>query len=138
MDLSVAEGHMRKGAWDEAQKEFRRLIFVTPTNPRLHAYEGVCYFRQDKFAEAIPCLKRAVDLDPKYVEAGTKLAQAYDRLHRYEEAYVVVQEMLKVKPGDTTLRGLEMFLSVRAKGNRTDGWERSIALDRKIKFSDDR
>ena len=137
MDLSVAEGYMKTGNFAEAQKEFRRLVFQLPTNPRLHAYEGICFFRMENYEAAVPCLKRAFDLDPKFIEAGTKLAQAYDKLHKYDEAYSVVQECLAVKPGDATLQGLSFFLKDRIKGNRKDGWERSIALEKKIKFSGD-
>ena len=137
MDLSQAEANMKAGRYDEAQKEFRRLVILYPTNAKLHAYEGVCYFRQENFEAAVPCLTRAVNLEPTYADAGIKLAQAYDRLKRYEEAFVVVTDFLKVKPGDATLQGLSFFLKDRVKGNRKDGWERSIALEREITFANE-
>ncbi len=138
MDLSVAENYMKEGNFVEAQKEFRRLVFTTPTNARLHAYEGICFFRMNNFEAAIPCLKRAFDLDPKFVEAGIKLAQAYDKLLRYDEAYSVVQDCLTVRPGDATVQGLAYFLKDRIKGNRKDGWERSVHLESHITFAGDK
>ena len=137
MDLSTAESFMRAGQHLEAQKEFRRLINLHPTNARLHAYEGMCFYRMAQLEAAIPCFQRAVSLDPNFVEAGVKLAQSFDRLKRYEEAYVVVKDFLKVQPNDRTLQGLAYFLKDQTVGNRKEGWERTMYLDTKITFASD-
>ncbi len=119
---------MQQGRWDEAVHACQCALQVQPISPKLHAYLGVCYFRQEKFENAIDSLRRATMLDPQFVDAGVKLAQAYDRLRRYEEAYVVAQEFLRIRPGDRTLQGLVNGLQYHVKGNRTDGWERTSSL----------
>lgn len=135
MDQSGIEVMMAKGDWEGAAHACRAALQVTPTNPRLHAYLGLCFFHRGDFATAADSLRRATNLDPKFWQAGAKLAQCYDRLHRYEEAYAVASDFLKVMPTDSTLQGLVYTLKDRVRGNRRDGWERTQHLAHEVRFS---
>lgn len=128
---------MRRGDWDGAVLACRAALQVTPTNARLHGLLGVCLFRKNDFAAAAESLRRATTLEPKFWEAGAKLAQCYDRLHRYEEAYSVAKEFLRVNPNDRTLQGLVFGLENQIRGNRVEGWERTRHLSHEVQFSHD-
>lgn len=128
---------MGRGQWDDGIEACRQALQVTPVNAKIHAYLGMCHFRKGDFAGAIDPLKRATLLAPKFWQAGAKLAQCYDRLRRYEEAYATAKEWLKVQPNDTTLQGLVHSLEYQVRGNRVDGWERTQGLAHKIQFSNE-
>ncbi len=103
----------------------------------LHAYLGICLYKQNQFAPAAESFKRATLLDPKFVDAGVKLAQCYDRLRQYEEAYVVAREWLTICPSNRTLQGLVHGLELQVKGNRVDGWEKSRHFGHNVVFARD-
>jgi tetratricopeptide (TPR) repeat protein len=119
---------LQQGKWEEAEAECRRLIVEHPINARVHALLGICMFRQQKFASAAEELRKAVILDPTFWEAFLKLAQAYDRLQRYEDALTAAREGLKLQPNDKHLELMVQSLSRLVK-ERPDGWEKSVHLD---------
>lgn len=135
-DLGI-EGLMQQGRWDDAELACRSALQVQPTSAKLHAYLGLCLFRKNNFEQAAESFKRATMLDEKFVDAGVKHAQCLDRLRRYEEAYVVAQDWLRVKPSDRTLQGLVNGLQYHVKGNRSDGWERTAHLAHRIVLAQD-
>ena len=135
MDAGAIEAIMATGDWDSAIAACRTGLMSTPCNPKIHAYLGMCFFRKGDFANAIEPFRRATLLDPKFWQAGAKLAQCYDRLRRFEEAYSVAKEWIRVQPNDPTLQGLVFALENQVKGNRLDGWERTRGLAHKVTFS---
>jgi tetratricopeptide (TPR) repeat protein len=136
MDLSI-ESLMAQGRWEEAEYACKAALQIQPVSAKLHAYLGLCKFRQNLFEAAAESFKRATCLDPNFVDAGAKHAQALDRLQRYEEAYVVATEWLRVRPSDRTLQGLVHGLQNHVKGNRTDGWERTAHHAHRIVMAQD-
>ncbi len=137
MSFATIEQLLALGRLDEAQVECQAAIQVQPTNPKLHAYLGMCYFRRSEWLPASESFRRATALDPGFWQAGCKLAQCLDRMRRYDEALAVAKEFAHVQPNDNTLQGLVVLLSDLAKGDRKDGWERTSHLAHKVKFSGD-
>jgi len=135
-DLGI-ETHMQNGRWAEAEHACHAALQVQPTSAKLHGYLGICHYRQGAYDKAIESLKRATNLDPQFVDAGIKLAQSYDRLQRYEEAYATAVEWLRVRPSDRCLQGLIHGLQHHVKGNRTDGWERTMKHAHRIVMAKD-
>lgn len=134
MDTGI-EACMQKGDWDGAIAACRAALQVMPVDAKLHAYLGCCFFRKGDFTSAIEPFRKATLLEPKFAEAGIKLAQCYDRLHRYEEAFATAKEFLKVRPGDHTLEGIVFALQDRVTEGRTEGWERTRHLSHEVHFS---
>jgi tetratricopeptide (TPR) repeat protein len=97
----------------------------------------MCHFRKAEYDLAVEPFRKASILDPNFWEAGAKLAQCYDRLKRYEEAYTVAKEWLHVRPSDHTLQGLVEALKHQVRGNKVEGWERTAHLAHQIKFAQD-
>jgi Flp pilus assembly protein TadD len=134
MDSTGIEVLMQRGEWANAILRCQAALQVTPTNAKLHAYLGLCYFRQGDFANAEPCFRRASTLDERFWEAGAKHAQCLDRLRRREEAYEVAKHWLKVNPSDNTLRGIVVALEHQVRGNRQEGWERSRGMSYQVQL----
>jgi len=125
MDLTATvDSLLRAGKWKEARDEAHRLLGSYPANPRLNGYLGLCEFRLGRYEEALPPLQRAAALDPTYVDAGIKLAQTYDRLHRYHECALVARDFLVHRPSDHTLQGLLDAHQGELSLDR-EGWEKS-------------
>lgn len=134
--LSI-EAMMQRGDWPGALVATQAALQVTPTNPKLHAYLGLCYFRQNDFVNAEVSFRRAATLDPNFWEAGAKHAQCLDRLRRYEEAYEVAKHWQRINPRDRTLQGLLLGLEGQVRGNRTERWEKSQRIETSVRFSND-
>jgi len=128
---------MQQGAWDDAILECKAVLQLQPTNARILGCLGMCHFRKGEFDKAIVPFRKASILDPKFWEAGVKLAQCHDRLKRYEEAYEIAKEWLRVRPQDHTLQGLVEALKYQVRGNKVEGWERTAHLAHEIKFAND-
>jgi tetratricopeptide (TPR) repeat protein len=137
MSHTGIESLMQQGKWAEATTASQAALQVCPTNAMLHAYLGISLFKQNCFEGAVESFRRATVLDPKFADAGAKLAQCYDRLHRYEEAYAVAKEWLWIDPNNRILQALVDGLEYRVKGNRTDGWERSRQYGHNVTMAQD-
>jgi Flp pilus assembly protein TadD len=125
MGFAHIDSLMQKADWDQAIHEIQVVLQVQPANPILHAYLGMCFFRKADFEAAVDPLRKATILDPKFFEAGVKLAQALDKLKRYAEAYDVAHDFLAIHPGDQRLQYLVQALEPYANARRQDGWERT-------------
>lgn len=129
--LAQLEKLMMEHRWDEARQEALRLLADHPANTQVNAYYGLCEFRLGNFQEALKPFQTAVALDPSFIDAGIKLAQTYDRLHRYHECAVVAKEFLCKRPADHTLQGLLEFHEESLSLDR-EGWEKHNWMPSKL------
>ena len=120
-------GLMQQARWPEAKAASQRFVFERPTCAEAHAYLGICFFHERNFEEARKSFDRAVTLEPRYWQAGFKLAQCLDQLLRYEDAYEVALHWQSVNPNDPHLNGFIHGLKPFVKEKVSDGWQ--IARD---------
>src|SRR5258708_15517339 len=66
----------RGGKYSEAERDFRELTKVDPSNLNAHAYLGHSLFRQEKFAEAAGTYEKTHELEIR----GQKLPQNEHRV----------------------------------------------------------
>ena len=102
--LQSIEEMMRAARWTDAQYALRALLFARPTDAKLHALEGICFFRLGDFEAAEPCFQRATALEPTFVDAGVKRCQCLERLRRFDDAVYYARQWQAKRPGDPTLR----------------------------------
>ena len=121
--LEEIEMAMRRGRWTEGARLSRELLMGRPTDAKIHAYEGLCFFRLGQFDQAEPCFMRATALDPKFVDAGVKRCQCLDRMRRYDEALTLAREWIVQRPNDPALNAIVDVHQYRANPRRTEGWE---------------
>ena len=125
---------MRHARWADAQRILRERLFDRPTDAKLHALEGICFFRLDDYAAAEPCFMRATALEPSFVDAGVKRCQCLERLRRYDEMVEIAREWQAKRPGDPTLRALMHTHGHRATAFRTEAWEVTIRKARAVEY----
>ena len=135
-NLAAVEKLMYALRWEEARLLAERLVLTNPTNPRLHGYIGMCLFREGKLEVAVVSFRRAIALDHKFWEAGTKLAQCLLQMKNNEEAHKVAQEWLVVRPNDSSLRGMVEFLKPHVRGEK-QRWEMNQRVESRIILTSD-
>src|SRR6266550_4046503 len=70
--------------------------------------EGAKYRRAGLFFQAVELFRRAVELNPDYVDAHQNLGRTYFEMGRWEEAIQSLQHALALKPKDKeTRRGID-------------------------------
>lgn len=116
---------MSQGRWSEAKAAADKMVFSLPTSAEGHAYQGLCLFHEQQWEAAISSFERATTLNPHYWEAGFKLAECYDRLMRYDEAYEVGVRFQEIHPGDRSFNAFVDGLSHHLTDKVTDGWQKS-------------
>ena len=63
--LSLASVHVNASEYDKADLLIARVIAETKTtNPQAYGLQGTSFYNNNKFAQAIPALKRAIELKP--------------------------------------------------------------------------
>ncbi len=127
--LQDIEQIMQTGNWQAVETACRNSLLAHPTNPKVHAYLGLSFFKRAQYELAVDPLKRATILDPKFSDAGIKLAQALNHVRRYKEALQVAKEYLQLCPNSTILLGLIDFLSEKRGLEDTEAWERTRRLE---------
>jgi len=135
--LEEIQSTMARGNWAKAQELCRALLFDRPTDAKLHAFEGICYFRLGDFEAAEPCFARATALDPQFVDAGIKRCQCLDRMRRYDDALMYAREWQVLRPSDPALNAIIEVHKYRANPRRTEGWELSAHRQGQAHFASD-
>src|SRR5262249_33103737 len=81
----------------EAEKEFRRAVEM---HADAHAWWhlGVCLWKQQQIREGEECLRKAVEVDRKYVGAWVSLGDLLEESRRTREAVDVYREGLVEEP----------------------------------------
>lgn len=133
--MESIEAQMRNGRWREAQRACHELIYSRPTDPRLHALEGIAFFRLGEFAQAEPCFMRATALDPNFVDAGIKRCQCLERLRMFDHMLHLAREWQAKRPSDPTLKSLLHTYGLRPDASRTEPWEMHKRSNRSVHFA---
>ncbi len=82
----VALCNLLLGNKDQAKENYLELTKIAPDSAAAWTAVGNYYFNQKQYKKATPYLKKALELDPKNVEAVTLLSQAYDVQQDYDNA----------------------------------------------------
>lgn len=99
----------KKGQYDEVIKKAKQGIAIDPKFASNWYWMGVAYYQKGNYDEAIPALKKVIDLG----EAGPKLQSSYDFLGwayfqkgNYDEAIRHLNKAIELEPTDNgSLRG---------------------------------
>lgn len=70
------------------------------TDAKLEYNKGIDYYSSGQFDEAVDCFRRAIDLEPEYLDAYFNLGMTLDYLKQYEAALSMFRELLDRKPDD--------------------------------------
>jgi tetratricopeptide (TPR) repeat protein len=68
--------NLREGRASLALEDFKRAIRMNGKNPYFYKGIGICYMQLQRFPEAVDALRRALQLNPYYVDARNDLGTA--------------------------------------------------------------
>jgi tetratricopeptide (TPR) repeat protein len=91
-----------QGADQWALTSFVQAVRLDPTNPRLRVDLGGFLFSLQNYDAAIDQFKRAVELKPDFANAYYNLAYAYKQKKDYPQAFVAMQQVVKLVGQDST------------------------------------
>jgi Tfp pilus assembly protein PilF len=139
-ELSFNSGleHLRNGRADLAIEEFARAIKSDPKNAYFQKGLGVAYLSQNKLSDAIGAFRRALDLNPYYVDArndlGTALLMAGQREEGKKELIRAYDEPMNPTP-EITSRNLGRAYLAEKNYEQALGWFRK-SVQRSPRYPD--
>lgn len=93
--------------------------FMSEINFKNYYEKGNYYIAHKNFIEAIPYLRKAIELKPNHVEANSNLGLCYYKINEYDEAIKYYQKAIHLKP-DYALAYYGLGLSYGKKGNYSE------------------
>jgi len=108
----VAFSLEREGKLPEAEAAWSALATRYPTNPEPLAHMGLIEARQEHYAEAIACYKRAMALNPRMPGLRLNLGLALFKAGDYQQTIADLDPLLKAQPDDqrlTILIGMSQY-----------------------------
>jgi tetratricopeptide (TPR) repeat protein len=85
--VGLGDARAAKGDVDGAVKAYQQALLHNPLNPRVHVSLGrIYYVEKGLYYEAVTAYKRAIELDPLFVDARMGLGEVYEDKGLYQEA----------------------------------------------------
>lgn len=128
--VGLGDALAAKGEVDPAVAAYQRGVEHNPMNAKVHVSLGKLYYAEKGlYYESVNAYKKAIDLDPTYLDARMGLAEVYEDKGLYEEA---IEEYRKVVDADAKNTGALYNLAiVYEKVDPKEAialWERYIGL----------
>jgi len=92
--------YQRNDTWRDPITFHQDIVNKAPGKPRPHYNLGLALGNAGRFAEAIPELTRALELEPRLLMAHSRLAQAYSSISRDDLAIFHYNKVLAMTPND--------------------------------------
>lgn len=128
--VGLGEALAAKGDTDAAIGAYQRALTFNAVNPRVYVSLGKIYYgEKGLYYEAVNAYRRAIDLDPRSVEARMGLGEVYEDKGLYREAIEEYRRVMEVEP--THAEALYNLALVYEKVDPREAiahWERYIQL----------
>lgn len=119
--LSLASVYVNASDYDKADPLIARVIAETKTkNPEVYGLQGASFYNNGKFAEAIPAIKRAIELKPDAPEDQwlQMLLACYAETEDNASAIALGEELQRKSPDDK--RALMMLAGIYSNADQTE------------------
>ena len=103
----------KSGMFDEAVREFRRVVDLQPGDEQGEFYLALLAIRQSRWEEAVRLLRAAAARTPQRGAIHANLAFALERLGRYDEARSAQSAAERLLPTDASVRITGAVLALR-------------------------
>jgi tetratricopeptide (TPR) repeat protein len=128
--VGLGDALAAKGEIDPAVAAYQKGLEFNPMNAKVHVSLGKIYYSEKGlYYESVTAYKKAIDLDPTYLDARMGLAEVYEDKGLYKEA---IEEYRKVVDADAKNTGALYNLAlVYEKVDPKEAitlWERYISL----------
>ncbi len=126
----LGDANAAKGNFDGAVTAYQKALANNPLNPRVHVSLGKIYYGEKQlYYEAVTSYKKAIELDPRYIEARMGLAEVYEEKGLYQDAIGEYKKV--VEQDDKNTGALYNLALVYEKVDPREAitlWERYIKL----------
>jgi tetratricopeptide (TPR) repeat protein len=96
--LFVAARKRKRGQYEAALREFKRVSALQPSRAFAFAQTGFCLEKLSRHREAVDAYERALQIAPNYADAHAFLSLAYRELGRDQEALHSLNRAVRIKP----------------------------------------
>jgi superkiller protein 3 len=132
--VGLGDAKAAKGDVDGAVQAYQRALSHNPLNPKVHLSLGRIYYSEKGlYYEAVAAYKKAIDLDPEFLDARMGLGEVYEDKGLYQDA---INEYRRVVEADTRHTGALYNLAlVYEKVDPKEAiahWERYISVASQI------
>ncbi len=102
LDNEIAKAHALRtqGSYDEATKALGQLMLAAPDDARVIGEYGKLLVQEGRPAEALPFLKRALELQGNDWTVYSAMGVAYDQIDDHAKARLAYGQALSLKPGE--------------------------------------
>ena len=117
INTNLAEQLASTGRFDEAEDRLRKAITIDPSMPVSHLFTGLTMaYARNRFADAVPFIQRAMELDPDSPNPPLWLAILHLDLGREAQTAGLIEAARKHWPGDVAVD----YFSAIVQWNRGD------------------
>lgn len=98
-EYSLGNAYCTEGHLLEAERHYRRAVQLNPLNSSYYAALGSVLRKQPVGEdEAVTCLRKALSLNPRNVQAEFDLALSYNTKRNYLEAQSLLEDAVRKRP----------------------------------------
>jgi tetratricopeptide (TPR) repeat protein len=122
----------RSGRWDEAERDLKQALVLSPDQPQVLNYLGYSWVDQGKnLDEALMMLEKATALRPMDGYIADSVGWAYFRLGRYKEAAAALERAVLLTPGDPTINDHlgDAYWRVGRKEDARFQWSHALSMN---------
>ena len=84
--------------YEKAAAQYQRLAQLQPNNPVMHSSLGLIRRRQGHWAEALPEMQKAVELDPRNINVLRNLTDMLQHARRWDEVETMQRRLIALLP----------------------------------------
>jgi tetratricopeptide (TPR) repeat protein len=99
LTVSAVFSFYRNRVWRDNFTLFSETAEKVPDSPRVRGGLGLAYQQMDRLPEAAREFERAIELNPRLVDAHFSLAYVYEKSGRTEEAIAAYERVVRLDPG---------------------------------------
>ena len=123
--------HERAKRWEQAERDFRKALELSPDQPQVLNYLGYSYLEMNtNLDEALGMIERAVEQRPDDGYIVDSLAWALYRLGRHEEAVVPMERAASLMPVDPVVNDHlgDVYWAVGRRNEAEFQWRRALSF----------
>jgi tetratricopeptide (TPR) repeat protein len=128
--VGLGDARAAKGDVDGAVNAYQKALGHNPLNTKVHVSLGrLLYSEKGLYYEAVSAYKRAIELDPAWVDARMGLAEVYEDKGLYQDAISEYRRVVEQDPRHTgALYNLALVYEKVDTREAVSLWERYIQL----------
>ena len=117
VELHICRADARMQAHDVpgAAADAAEAVILAPGNSQAKAVLGVILLEMNRPEDALPCLREALDADPRRASCARALGVALERTGDFAGAAAVLAQATRHSPGDVGLRTAAIMLAMRQR-----------------------